>query len=448
MVVEHDYVDRDYLDDHASYYDRCFTDYGKCCRRLHFFTFQFDHDEFGRIVRNEVGSTSLRRFSQAYQGFIVARPLPSAIVGRTVLRTYPRANGRRNYPCVVNYDVSLYGIPLMVNSLAFQEQDTVLAACATVALWCAFHKTADLFNMTAPAPAKITAAASDRGHLGRPFPSRGLTIQEMCDAVRWAGLEPELIQVRPKIDLPSVLYSYLHMGIPVLMGVQVGSDYHAITLTGFSLPTGRIGAPASSPSPNPVRFVAQQIDEFYAHDDQIGPFARVKVVRSSADESVKFHGAWKEPLEPFAIIVPVYHKIRLAFADLQQWLVRLDRALGLLLSPVMPRCWDVHLTTVQAWKAQLRVESKVDPAQRERLLLAGCPRFLWRAILQVNGDAVVEVLADATDLERSMPIHDVVWYDEALKGAVHQVLVNASYQAMFKRLLTDRLWSKLEASSQ
>ena len=37
IVVENDYIDRDYLDDYAAYYARCFRRYNRHCRRLHFF---------------------------------------------------------------------------------------------------------------------------------------------------------------------------------------------------------------------------------------------------------------------------------------------------------------------------------------------------------------------------------------------------------------------------
>lgn len=36
ILVEHEYVDRDYLEDFAAYYVTCFRSYQRFCRRLHF----------------------------------------------------------------------------------------------------------------------------------------------------------------------------------------------------------------------------------------------------------------------------------------------------------------------------------------------------------------------------------------------------------------------------
>src|SRR5438045_8345947 len=37
ILVEHDYIDHDFLEDFAAYYVRCFKDYARKCTRLHFF---------------------------------------------------------------------------------------------------------------------------------------------------------------------------------------------------------------------------------------------------------------------------------------------------------------------------------------------------------------------------------------------------------------------------
>ena len=73
------------------------------------------------------------RLSEAYLGFIVVKPLHTNPIGRTCLRTYPESNNRK-YPVLQTYEVGLYGHSLSVTSLAFQEQDRVVAACATSAI--------------------------------------------------------------------------------------------------------------------------------------------------------------------------------------------------------------------------------------------------------------------------------------------------------------------------
>src|SRR5271166_6978671 len=132
-----------------------------------------------------------------YLGFVVVRPLPQTVIGRSVLRTYDEDNGQRRHfpvnPVNQRYRVNLFGLRLHVDGLAYQEQDTVLAACATVSLWSAFHRTGALLGTAIPTPAVITQAATQAVHsvhYGRPILQHGLRVEEMCAAIRHNGLEP------------------------------------------------------------------------------------------------------------------------------------------------------------------------------------------------------------------------------------------------------------------
>jgi hypothetical protein len=52
VLVERFYVDRDYLEDFAAYYVRCFEPYRRHCSRLHFFCSVFDERDFGGSCRH------------------------------------------------------------------------------------------------------------------------------------------------------------------------------------------------------------------------------------------------------------------------------------------------------------------------------------------------------------------------------------------------------------
>jgi hypothetical protein len=248
MLVENDYTDGDYLDDFANYYVRCHQNYSRRCKRIHFFSILIKKSEFSKIVTGSAEENIKDKFRKSYLGFIVVRPLPQAVIGRTVLKTLDNDNGRRNYTCVKDYHVNLFGIELDIEkSLAFQEQDTVIAACATVSLWCCFHKTAEMFGTPAPRPAAITHLANQVAHSSRSFPSNGLTVQQMSYAIRQIGLEHEAFKLRDKTNryiknfpLVDLIYGYLKMGLPVILGYEIENiGYHAITLLGFSLQNER-----------------------------------------------------------------------------------------------------------------------------------------------------------------------------------------------------------------
>ena len=76
----------------------------------------------------------------------------------------------------------------------------------------------------------------------------------------------------------SLIYGYLKMGLPVILGVSIdGRGRHAITLTGYSLQKTTALKQEVAGSKNCIPMIGLRIDEFYAHDDQIGPFSRLRV---------------------------------------------------------------------------------------------------------------------------------------------------------------------------
>ncbi len=281
IVIENDYIDGDYLEDFASYYVRCFQTYERRCKRLHFYKINFDDNSFKKLITTK-NSNDVKNFNENYLGFVVVRPLPSAIVGRTVLKTYPPDSNRRHYTAVKDYKANLFGLELDVRSLAFQEQDTVLSACATVALWSAFQKTSELFASPKPRPAEITRLANGVESPSRAIPSRGLVILQMAHAIRAIGLEPEFISADRSTPLISIAYSYLKMQLPVILIISIeGQGKHAITLTGFSLCDSKINQQEVASGEKNIPMVGLRINELYAHDDQIGPFSRLIVKPSS-----------------------------------------------------------------------------------------------------------------------------------------------------------------------
>ncbi len=455
IVVENDYTDGDYLDDYASYYVKCFRHYYRRCKRLHFFDRAFDKTEFLQLVRGELLSWYAPDLTGSYLGFVVARPLPEAIIGRTLLKTYPTDDGRRNYPCTRNYHANLFGLDLHVTSLPFQEQDTVLAACATVSLWSAFHKTAELFGTPTPTPVDITRVANQVIQPARPLPSHGLTIQQICNSIRHIGLDPEVVEMRNSTPIVSLIYGHLFMGLPVLLVVGVpGVGLHAITLTGYSLRKQPVRATEVAPGQLIIPLPGLRIDEFYGHDDTIGPFTRL-VIRhppppqnpftGKPDLPVFFEESVTDPrsglttgrqMFPLMIVVPVYHKIRVTFIDVLEWLTRFHRYVVQYLGAPGAE-WNLHLITTNNYKSLIK-NLGLTKQQTESLLFEHHPRFIWRATLRFNGTLALELLADATDMARSFPLYRAVWCDPNVRNGTITLLNAPATQATLRQDLTPR----------
>jgi hypothetical protein len=471
IIVEEEYTDGDFLDDVANYYVKSFKDIPRRCRRLHFFRQKFTSEAFERALlggdaetgegERDTGAPATKKaptvlssedLQNSYLGFVVVRPLPKAIIGRTVLATYDNDSGRRHYCATKEYEAHLFGIRLSVRSLAYQQQDTVLAACATVSLWSAFQKTAELFGTITPTPATITRAANHSFYDTRPLPSRGLRTEQMARAIRDVGLEPELVECGPYVPLLSVLYGYLQLGLPVVLGIDIeGLGGHAVTVTGYSLrPTPQLTAEELATVAVPR--IGVRVDEFYVHDDGIGPFARIKAryrVPTKADESaIYFEGDWlhedgvtPRKLDPRMVIAPVYHKIRLRSSDLQQWLVQLHTLADVIHAPPgsTPALeWRMELTTVNKLKEQWRAAS-LPQATRRELLLTRLPRFLWQARLETAGAPLFDFLFDATGIARSLPAVTAVFYDESFRAQMKAVLALSGITAVLSEELAEFL---------
>ena len=429
VIVEFSYVDGNYLDDFAAYYVKCLQHYRKHCKRLHFFSMNISPSEFRDILRGTISleSPEVETLRDSYVGFVVARPLPFAIIGRTVVKTYDDDGERRRYTCVRDYETHLFGIPLTIkNSLAFQEQDNVVAACATVALWCAFQRLSKIFGVSAPRPAMITQAATAFRHPVRGIPSYGLMSEQMLDAILHVGLQPELLdfEENPEMDVVAFAYGYLVMGLPVILGVKVfdpNNKYegmHAVTAVGYSIKN----RPVRTTDVGEPRMNSLRIDALYVHDDQVGPFSRFEVKpNSTVGHCPEFEctpagdkGTYR--MIPVQAIVPVYGKIRVCYRDIRKIVDFLDAVFFAFdIEENESTELDASLTTTNDYKKLLLKSWGGSADILELILCTNHPRFIWRIVYRTDEVDIVEVLADATDMARSCP-YQIVWHQDAYRS--------------------------------
>jgi hypothetical protein len=436
VVVENEYVDRDYLEDYSEYYVRCFQEYPRKCTRLHFFKNDFTFSIFEKCLLGNEDILTPTQLQENYLGFIVVKPLPRTIIGRTCLITYPQED-RRYFPATRCYVVNLFGLRLRVeHTLAFQEQDSVVAACATSALWSIFQATGHLFQHQIPSPATITNNATRMLTTEqRAFPSAGLTPLQMAHAIKSIGLEPFVVNVSNHFSLMTTAYAYLRAGIPMMLGFQLvdvsnpNSSYvlgqHAVAITGYSF--GRVAPEALDGTDFILR--ATRIDKIYVHDDQVGPFSRMvfdgKALSLSGKQIPSILTSWRGDDEvigsrraiPYILLIPVYHKIRIPFSAIQDVVYNFDQVLRVLKvttdgADSCPQLfeWDIFLVSVNTLKEQIQLGEIAEGARRD-LLFQSLPRFLWQASLLLNSCVKLDLLFDATDIEKGEFFLRVIEHD-------------------------------------
>lgn len=328
VVVEEHYIDRDHMEDHSVFYSKSLYPYPNFCCRVHFFSLGIEElrKEIRRVRSSRAtgGEETFRRecaeFSkQHYIGFTVIKPLPGCPVGRTVLRCLPEESGKghiRKFHCTFDYDPHLLGLRLTVKGLAFQQQDLGVSACATTALWTSLQRAQELEHNATATPAQITIRASQFAlPFGRPMPSEGLSLGQMCQAVQSLGYSPSLQRAESFEFTRGILFSSISSGIsPVLILEQPGTEIsHAVAAAGRA-----VAEPAGSSGSSGIRHRSADLTAIYVHDDRNGPYLKATIRKHKEELLVHFElpGGKQETWTLSHLLIPLHSKIRLSFAQL------------------------------------------------------------------------------------------------------------------------------------
>ncbi len=465
IIIEKEYIDKDYLEDYAAYYVRCFNDYGKKCKRLHFFKSEISNDDFEEILILNHEEAIVQRIIKEYLGFIILKPIPETTIGRTCLKTYKEEDGR-SYPIKRMYNVNLFGISLVVNTLALQEQDKVASACATSALWSVFQSTGMLFQHPIPSPVEITSSATKKYlTIYRALPNQGLCIEQMVQAIINVGLVSYNVNVKMnEFLLTSYVYAYLKANIPIIFVIEIiqnlkigdlkklkCGDYkgkHAIAITGFrtnEAKTVKVGDYF-------FKSRAASISKLFVHDDQVGPFARmefdgIKIKINGHNQNIydSLSISWQNKdgeygskrAIPHTLLIPLYKKIRLPLAVIQDATIRFNAAIeSFLYDDFLPTNetleWEIYLITVEKLKEEI-YNSQLNNVLKKELLLKTMPKFIWRsAAYNNNNEKIFDLLFDATDIEQGQFFLGVIsWeimYWMFFHGISQEEIIEKKYQ--------------------
>jgi len=445
ILIEHDYVDHDYLDDYSSYYSKCFAHYGRFCNRAHFWTIDIAEDSLEQLIL-DLEHDPTERLQESYLGFVVVKPLPNTAIGRTVLKNYDSDGEHRFFGATRNYDINLFGLKLHQRSLAFQEQDQVLAACATTALWSAFQKCSSLWGTGTPTPSEITLSATKYLQKTRPIPSRGLIVEQMCYAISSNGLTPEVQEIGDDTPIVSLIASYVAAGIPVILGFSIHGRpvSHAVTVCGFRLEREAVFSSETKHDSIALHMIGGRISELYVQDDNLGPFTRL-ICHDDSSLSLngqrnrrcflrEIHtstGTHREVCLPWVIIVPLYHKIRLTFTAVKHTIREFHvylKAIG-----VDPKDannphgleWDIKLIDLCDLRELIRKAPSIPDEEKLRYLFASLPRFNWLCTARLDQERVFGLVSDATDMERSFFVSGFLEFIPGVRKVIRDAIVAA-----------------------
>lgn len=290
VLIEEDYIDRDFSDAYSAYYAKTFRRHSKLCRRLLFFA----SDVSFLNAIGDVKQAAEQLTSAAYLGQIVLRPISQAPLSHAILAVPPVPPNYEGHLLVRGvYSSHVFGADLKVEGVPMTQQDSRVGACAQATIWVAarhFHTRHRGPWLSTVSITKAAIANSEHA-INRSLPagSEFLTGNNMVAALRAAGREP-LIYVAPSSDPVTqkpvwgslrpvdIINRYVDSGIPVIVGLTFPNQSvgHAVIATGQVLRETPRGALPKRPTR------AEYCEAFYVNDDQTGPNIRVAISPGSA----------------------------------------------------------------------------------------------------------------------------------------------------------------------
>lgn len=283
MLIEDDYIDRDFSEAYSAYYAKLFKRHSKLCKRLFFFSCNLQF-----LSQSSVKDAAQRleaECDQHYLGHIVLRPISKAPISQAILKAPPSPSGYERHLLVrAKYTAHVLGAELSVYAAPMTQQDSRIGACAQASIWVSARHIHARHRGPWMSTVSITEAAVSRSdheiNTSLPAGSEFLTANNTVAALRAAGREPLIYA--PRADATGVLQwgglrprdiinRYVDSGIPVSIWLRFPhlSIGHAIVAT------GQVLSPIAG-APLPVRPTrGEYCAAFLANDDQLGPNIRV-----------------------------------------------------------------------------------------------------------------------------------------------------------------------------
>lgn len=432
LIVEDHYIDRHFMEEVSLYYSKSLVPRRNWTTRIHVFSDVVDEARLDAAIRSaatgdiDSATTELQR---SYCGYVVVRPLPSVPIGRTVLK-HLEDKPERKFPTCQPYPVHFLGFQLTVHGLAFQQQDRAVAACATTAIWSALQRVSRREGARPPTSWEITEAAVRHYlPLGRPFPSSGLTMEQMCETLRAHGFAPDLFRAASSpYQFLLLLYVYLRSGIPVILTFN-GPDSdegHAVTVVGYAESDEDVMQYQLTKDQKVYTVALHNLacDRVFIHDDRLGPYARAGFnVESRKNASGKTYdqlqikidwpGEEVEVADVYVAAAPLYPKLRTNAREL------FETAAGLI--PLISAKFasnnqelglSLHFLRSGDYQASL-YQANVDPARisifQKQIALS---RYIGIQRWYLNRKLLMETVWDTTDTMRETR------YGEHLLGVV------------------------------
>ncbi len=376
VLVEHDYVDKDYRSTLYNFYAKKGRPYRADSVRLHFFEEKVD---FGVRPSEETGKR--RTLDDRYYGYMVLRPTIRATLGRSVLSPDIRVGAHgsaiqgRHYVHLLGHRLSVWGFPSM-------DQHVDIAACAHVACWAILRHYSESYSQYREYLVYEIAKLATGFEPGGISPSRGLDIWEAERVFNAAGCYPVIVgrdQVPTDEAFFGQLLAYLESGFPLFIGLVVKDDSqadeeadgHAIVAAGHNWKKGEAAASERS------NHVWGQVDTLLTVDDNLLPYVTVPVGRAGSDGAEPDYTT--DDFESFIVALP--EKVGYPAEAMAEYAAVVESRLLIRAMGCMPEEVGLHryfMTTVSGLRRYARENaSQLGTTLVDLLMRLDTAQFVW-----------------------------------------------------------------------
>jgi hypothetical protein len=359
VVFERHYIDKDYRDTFSNFHAKRFSTPDSRCLRLHFFSKAVTREDIKRAENIQAD----------YLGYAIIRPTRPNCLGRTLLKPESRS-GVSGSMRLCDETITLQGVELKIRGFPFISQDADVTVCAQSALWMLMRYYSNRYPLYPETFPYQLAKLTEDYSLGRWYPSSGLYLWQMSEALRRLNFSP-VTYARDNFpnDFDHLLYTYIESGIPVL----VATERHVVVAFGH-----KSNYDQPNPLPNGISFSSQFNHALLVNDDNRIPYQVLRGKKQGTANESKF-----EFKDIEAFVAPLAEKIFLPAESFQKVVTTiLNRgdvgysALSATLS-AEPLVLRLFLTTARSFKKRLGERGMGNALVENMYRNLPLPHFFW-----------------------------------------------------------------------
>lgn len=384
FLIESPYVDRVYRDGYYKYFSTKRGNYPRDCIRLSLFEGSISPGEFR-------DSETIQKLQKRYRGFIVLRPTPPNIIGRSVLS--PSALKVNDFLCLTTrFHSSVNGVKFEIDGFPHSSQDGETITCAETSLWAVMEYFGHKYNYYTPVLPSVILESLRPTSSERQIPSRGLHIEQLAYALRGCGFGARIYSRKEfsDVEFKRLFSTYVESGLPLIVSIDnslhCGEIAHAILCTGHAVTR-----------PDQIDLLPETVEQ----DLELKKLIQSKNIRLYDNDDLRRDFVFIDDNQPVYqlatldqpathytddkwhncsisnFIVPLYTKVYLEAYEAKNYFKNLFLNRLFVIPDGSELFIRMYLTSGRSFKDELARSTLFSPPLKEIILETAMPKFIW-----------------------------------------------------------------------